>query len=143
MSFTAPSRSRSSPILPLAAMVDIMFLLLVFFMTAAAFRDQDRIIEVSLPGTETDLAGAVAPPIIVTVDADGRTYIADIALELQELHKKLTELAKDYPDQWIDVRGDTKCEHGKIISVLDTIRGAGLQHVRMHTQPIRRASAAN
>ncbi len=140
MSFTAPVNSRSGPVLPLAAMVDILFLLLIFFMTAAAFRDQDRVIEVTLPGTQTNDEGPATTPIVVTVDAEGRTYLGDRAYGLDELRARLARRAQDYPEEWVDIRGDTACEHGKIINVLDTVRAAGLYNVRMHTKPVRRVA---
>ena len=101
MSFTAPVNSRSGPVLPLAAMVDILFLLLIFFMTAAAFRDQDRVIEVVLPGTLTDDEGPGTTPIVVTVDAEGRTFLGDRAYGLEELRARLAQRAETYPDDWL------------------------------------------
>lgn len=136
MSFTAPIRVRTAPTLPLAAMVDILFLLLVFFLTAAAFREQDRVIEVVLPGTETDLRVEPATPIVITVDAEGRTFIGDRSYTLDELTNKLAVRASQYPDEWIDIRGDAKATHGRIVRVLDMITATGLHNVRMHTRPI-------
>ena len=138
MSFTAPTRLRSAPILPLAAMVDILFLLLVFFMTAAAFRDQDRIIEVSLPGTASTLAPETVAPLIISVDAEGRTYIGDQAYDLEELEARLRKLASRHPDLPVGIRGDQQCPHGRIVRVLDAVRVAGLPNASIHTRVVRR-----
>jgi biopolymer transport protein ExbD len=138
MSFIAPTRQRSGPLLPMAAMVDILFLLLVFFMTISSMREQDRVIEVVLPGTQTDQPGAMVTPIIITVDAEGRTHIADQLYPLDVLGERLQQRAAEYPDEPVDIRGDANCTHGRIISVLDTVRAAGLRNVRIHTRPIER-----
>ena len=138
MSFAASTRSRSSPVLPMAAMVDILFLLLVFFITASSLRDHDRVIEVTLPGTETDQPGPPTTPIIITIDAEGRTSIGGQTYPLAELREKLVRRAEQYPDEPVDLRGDARCDHGTIIAVLDTVRAAGLYNVRLHTRPIMR-----
>ncbi len=138
MSFAASARSRSGPVLPMAAMVDILFLLLVFFVTASSLRDHDRVIEVTLPGTETDLPGATSTPIIITVDAEGRTSIGGQVFALAELQQKLTRRAELYPDEPVDLRGDSRCDWGTIMSVFDTVRAAGMVNVRLHTRPVLR-----
>lgn len=136
MSFAASTRPRSGPVVPMAAMVDILFLLLVFFVTASSLRDHDRVIEVTLPGTETDQSGSGSTPIIITVDAEGRTSIGGQVFTLAELRKKLSQRAEKYPDDPVDLRGDTRCDFGTMISVFDAVRAAGMRHVNIHTRPV-------
>ena len=56
MSFATQTRERSAPVLPLAGMVDVLFLLLIFFMTASVFRDAELAVEVALPDSQSAAA---------------------------------------------------------------------------------------
>ena len=132
MSFTTPMHVRSGPTLPLAAMVDILFLLLVFFLTIASLHEQDRLIEVSLPGPAGADSSTSRTPIIVTISADGGTYLGDEEYALQELQQRLATHAAQFPDERVDLRGDRACSHGDVMAVLRAVRSAGLRNVGIH-----------
>lgn len=135
MSFTTPTHVRTGPTLPLAAMVDILFLLLVFFMTVASMHEQDRLIEVTLPGPAGEGTSTSHTPIIVTVSAEGRTYLGDQEYSLGELKQRLAAHAANFPDERVDLRGDLACTHGNIMAVLSAVRSAGLANVGLHMHP--------
>ena len=86
MSFSTQSRERSAPVLPLAGMVDVLFLLLIFFMTASVFRDSEMSMDVSLPTSET-AAAAVGPAqqIIITIGPDDTVYLGERAVPIDQL----------------------------------------------------------
>ncbi len=133
MSFASESRDRARPVVPLAAMVDIMFLLLVVFMTASYYREQDQLIDVSLPATETDEPQAGKAPIIITVKADGSIYVGEGKYTLESLYATLSELAAQLDDESVVIRGDQTSDLGRTVQVLDICRKAGIRDVSLAT----------
>ena len=133
MSFTAPTRDRVGPLLPLASMVDVLFLLLIFFMTASVFREQEKQIDVSLPGQETPSEGGSKTQIVITITADGVIHMGENTFDLGQLRATLTRLAQQFPNESVVIRGDRDSSLGLTVQVLDTARAAGLRNVFIAT----------
>jgi len=133
MSFATESRERSKPAIPLSAMVDILFLLLVFFMTVSVFREQERQIDVSLPATESAQPAASKTQIIITVTDDGGIFIGDRAYNFDTLRSTLTKLAQQFPNESVVIRGDKTSQFGLAVRVLDTAYSCGLRNVYLAT----------
>ena len=119
MSFSAPLRERSTPVLPLAGMVDILFLTLIFFMTVSAFREQESMIDVSLPDTQTARPGGYETRIVITIQNDGTIRMADGQYTLNELKKTLRSLALQFPNETVVIRGDKNSKLGLAVKVMD------------------------
>lgn len=134
MSFTAPTRQHARPALPLAGMVDVLFLLIIFFMTTSVFREQERMIEVVLPQTASE--GENEPrraPVIITVSESGGIYLGQKEHTLDSLRATLAALAESYPDEAVIVRGDRASALGLAVEVMDVAYAAGLQRVMIAT----------
>ena len=89
MSFATPSRERTRPAVPLAAMIDVLFLLLIFFMTASVFREQDQLIDVDLPEAETATGVPSPTQITITIDPQDQIFIGEHRYTLSELRQTL------------------------------------------------------
>ena len=128
MSFVAESRQRSRPVLPLAGMVDVLFLLLIFFMTASVFRDQELQIQVELPAAETAEVPAPDPAtqIIVTVTEDGQVFLGQRPIALDQLPDMFHELAEQFPHEALIVRGDQSSRLGIAVQVMDLANMPGM-----------------
>ena len=135
MSFVAESRLRTRPVLPLAGMVDVLFLLLIFFMTASVFREQELQIPVELPATETAQVAAPDPAtrIVVTVTADGRIFLGEREVSADELKVMFRELADQFPHESVIVRGDRDSRFGLAVHVMDLAQQAGIRDVSVAT----------
>ena len=130
MSFAAESHPRSTPGVPLAAMVDMLFLLLVFFMTASAFRETDRQIHVALPPAQTNQTGVMTrAPVVISVKADGSIYLGDRVHTLTSMRDALQRLAQDYPEERVLIRSDQDSPFGVTFQVMDSAYLAGLENV--------------
>ena len=132
MSFAAESRERSRPALPLSAMVDILFLLLIFFMTASAFRERELQVPVQLaPSATADAGSSSATQIIITIDADDRIFLGPREHSLDSLRQTLVELSQVYPNETVIIRGDQDSSYGLAVRVMDLATLAGLTDVRL------------
>ncbi len=132
MSFVAASRERQVPAVPLAGMIDIMFLLLVFFMTASVFREQEQQIDVSLPEAHETRSGD-RTQIVITVKAEGTVYIAGASYTMDTLGPKLKQLADQFPHDTVVIRGDKECSLGDAVRVMDMVYAADLTNVYLAT----------
>lgn len=132
MSFVAATRDRQGPAVPLAGMIDIMFLLLVFFMTAAVFREQEHQIDVSLPEATESISGDRSQ-IVVTVQADGTIYMTGAAYNMQTFGPKMKVLASQFPNDMVVIRGDKDCPLGHVVRVMDMVYAANMRNVYLAT----------
>ena len=141
MGFASESRERARPVIPLAGMVDVLFLLLIFFMTASTLRDQELQMDVALPGSEnSQLAANIdAMQTVVTIDKLNQIYLGERAVTMQQLRDVLTQIAKDYPDETLVVRGDRDSSYGIAIEIMDVAQAMGIKDVR--AAEVKKASA--
>ena len=139
MSFTGQTRQRSNPVLPLSALVDVLFLLLIFFMTTSIFREQDRLIDVALPAADSSLpSDGMQAPIVVTVTDDGSIYMSQKQYNLRELRAVLESLHTEFPNEAIEIRSDRNSRLGRTVQVMDAAHAVGLYNVSLAT--IKQAS---
>lgn len=134
MGFTSESRERSRPVLPLAAMVDVLFLLLIFFMTASVFREQELQIDVALPAADTAAPGEQGgTQVVISLTEDGRVFLGARELTEQELALTLAQLAQQYPDEAVVIRGDQLSKYGQAVHLMDLAKDAGFTNVTLAT----------
>ena len=135
MSFAAPPRNGSDyGWRPPTTMVDVLFLTLAFFITIAAFRDEDKQINVALPTQQAARAGGgERTQIVVTVTADEKIYMGNRLYTLDELHRTLVELAKQFPNESLIIRGDRESRLGMTVKVMDAAYDAQLKNVYLAT----------
>jgi len=132
MGFASESRERSRPILPLAGMVDILFLLLIFFMSTYSMRDQELAVDVGLPTSETAETGeSQALKIIISFDENGKIFVGEREVKREELLGRLQALAEVSADQPVIIRGDAEGRYGLLLEIMDTAELAGLSDVKL------------
>lgn len=129
MSFVAEVRERTRPVLPLAAMVDVLFLLLIFFMTASVYRERELQIPIDAPAVTTGQAGTTGGRVIISATAEGQVYLGAREVTLVELREALQELAAASPDDVVVVRVDEGGQWGQGMELVDIARAAGFTEV--------------
>ncbi len=130
----ASRRRRREPTVNLAPLVDIVFLLVIFFMVTSTFITPETGLPVDLPQAVTGEARPEGAPTVV-VQADGQAFwkgepVDDAAL-LASLQKAL---AQD-PVGTVILRADRKTPHGRVVQVMDLIRQAGAKRVAIAAVP--------
>jgi biopolymer transport protein ExbD len=107
-------------------MVDVAFLLLIFFMTTTTFKPPERV-SVVLPGSKSEIHVPETNTIILTVNKGGEIYISDENLSQTQLVEKgdlekaiLTWRAKS-PAAVVVVKGDRDVDYGAIADVMNAL----------------------
>lgn len=119
--------------LPLTALIDVIFLVVIFFMINAVFSVTSAI-PVELP-KESGESNAVTKGVVVTVDAAGLIYIDDDLIYMGQLVDVLKSLRKNSPDLTIFVSGDASLPYQHLVDVLGAVRDAGIRAVSLLTEP--------
>ena len=111
-------------------MIDVVFLLIIFFMVATKFSELERNIDLEVP--EVANAGndrTPATPRTVAVYEDGRIELDGQQATLQELRNQLAANRAQDPDLNVVVRGDGQCDFQHIARAMAACRDAGIREL--------------
>jgi biopolymer transport protein ExbD len=131
MQFEGTRRSGQAP--NLTPLIDIVFLLLVFFMLTAHFV-QDESIAIQLPQAETAVSREDDAAVVVVLDTDGRIHMAGNIIEAQALEGALRRALQGRSKKWVTLRGDRASDLGNAVTILDAARKAGAETVDVVTE---------
>ena len=130
-------RNRSEPVtvaFQIAPMVDILLVLLCFFVITWSMARKENELDVRVPAAQ---AGQESNPVVnqtvLNVKADGTIVWDRKQIAKDALQDKLKSLAALYPDYAIILRGDVKTDYEHIVQVLDLCRQAGIWNVAFAT----------
>ncbi len=137
MKFT--SRQPEPASMQLAPMIDIVFLLLIFFIVTWQFTRAETELDVSVPTTEEGAElNRQRGEIVINVMADGAIRVDGTTLDLAQLEAKLRPIAELHEAQPVRVRGDSEVRYQRIVEVIAACRKAGIWNISFATQPTPR-----
>jgi biopolymer transport protein ExbD len=121
------------PSLNLTPMIDIVFLLIIFFMVGTRFSELSEM-EKQLPIQVPEVTSAqalTAPPRqkIIHVTKDGQIHFEDRVVSLEGLMSRLVEAKQNYRKQGVVIRGDAASAHQSVVSVINACREADILDV--------------
>lgn len=119
----------------LAPMIDIVFLLLIFFIVTWQFTKSETELSVSVP---TAQEGAdperQTGEIVINILADGIIRVEGATVNLEQLLAKLAPIAAAFENQPVRIRGNGGVEYQRIVEVIDTCQKAGIWNISFATQ---------
>ena len=119
----------------LAPMIDILLLLLSFFIISYQFSRSETELKVSVPtaqeGAEPERQRG---EIIINILTDGTLRVEGATVDLNQLQDKLAAIAKQFKNQPVRIRGDGKVSYQRIVEVIDTCQKAGIWNISFATQ---------
>ena len=133
MNFADHDRPR--PKLNLAPLIDVVFLLLVFFMLASSFIEPTAI-DLSLPQT-ADRPQTGGDPLVIDITVAGLVSLNGLVLKLDQVGPELLGRIGDRLDRPVTVRAEAEVPVQILVSVMDRVRGAGLKKIRLATPRTR------
>jgi biopolymer transport protein ExbD len=115
-------------------MVDILLVLLGFFMLTWSFSRQERELDVQMPSAgEAKEQRRSVGEVIVNVKSDGTLVMNRRTMSGEELLAALKRVSSLYPDQAVVLRGDRRVDYGNIVRTLDLCRQANIWNVAFAT----------
>ncbi len=129
------NRDPEPAAMQLAPMIDIVFLLLIFFIVTWQFTRSETELDVSVPTAEE--GSELTRPrgeIIINILADGTIRVDSATLDLPQLQERLASIAKQFENQPVRIRGDGKIYYQRIVDVINTCQKAGIWNISFATQ---------
>lgn len=125
----------SDATLDLAPLIDVVFLLLIFFMVATSFAQEEQRLDLELPEAHSGQeAGQQNEELVLDVLQDGSVELNGARLAAQALNDQLSAIARDNPRRPVVVRADRGLDYGRVIAVLDQCRLVGLTNAGLATR---------
>jgi biopolymer transport protein ExbD len=124
-----PMRRARIEMIPL---IDVVFLLLIFFIYAMLSMTIHKGIPVLLPKAETGLIDREGY-LSINITRDHRIFLDETAVPMEELRQRLMERRKEHPGLRVFIRGDRRIPYELVVRVLDTVRTSGLSKVSLET----------
>lgn len=126
-------RARISSELNIAPLIDVVFILLIFFMLTSTMITQQAI-ELKLP--EASSGSAIDPgQLEVSIQPNGLIFLSDKEVTLATLPDALRKATKTASDPSVVLRADSEVSTANLIAVMDIIRLQGLTRVSLATTP--------
>ena len=134
MRFSQRNRSKA-PALALTSMLDVIFLLLCFFVTVSVFSQWESEISIKLPNAKTAESPERLPgEIIVNLAKDGKISVNSVTLTLEDLGARLAKVAKFYPGQPVIIRADKEVRYETLVKLIDTCRASDIWNFSLATE---------
>jgi biopolymer transport protein ExbD len=115
------------PVINIASLVDVLFLLLIFFMVTSAFVEQPNI-KLELPATRHSEVSKIDRAVL-TIARDGQLFLQDKPVDKKNLEKELRRVILDTGDEVLVLKADKMVPYGDVVDVMDGARGAGFKKV--------------
>lgn len=133
------SRAGYTPRIRIINLVDILFILLLFFIATTTFRfaaKEPTAVKLSLPEAKTaeEVGKTQANQLRITVAADGAVYLNKERIELSALEQTLRDAKEKHPNLLLEFSADKNVSYGTVVSVVDAARGAGIRDITAFTK---------
>jgi len=134
MNFRKKKKARGAG-LQMTALMDVIFLLLCFFVTSSVFSQWETEISIALPTAKSaTVPGRMPGEIILNVAKDGAVTVNAQTLSSDELSKRLARLARIYPGQPVVIRADRATPYEALVGVIDACRSADVWNFSLATK---------
>ncbi len=111
--------------------VDVMLVLLIIFMVTAPMLTAG--VPVDLPQTDAKPMNSETQPLVVSVDGQGRVFLQEEEISLEDVVPKLQAIRSTGSDARIFVRGDRTIDYGSVMRVMSRIQAGGFENVGLVT----------
>lgn len=128
----------ASASIDLTPIIDMVFLLLIFFLAATTFQRDEREMQIALP--ETKAAGPISgllQEFVINVRSDGTAVVAGASLDDVALERAVRDAIAQRVDRKVVVRGDRAAAYAAIARVLDICKRSGANEPYLETTPTR------
>lgn len=124
---------RNKNVLNMTPLIDIVFLLLVFFMLTSHFVRDDAL-NIQLPETESGEQLDEKKSLEIVINAEGHWLYKERVLDENALRLALQNDLAGFEDKLVRIRGDKSSDLGSAVTVLDIARRAGATGVDIVTE---------
>ena len=124
--------------LNLTPLIDVVFLLLIFFMVSTTFEMKSEI-NIKLPEAAENRAEVVPDSIVVALDANGRVFVDDNPLvnaQITTIREALRQSAQKLDNPSVIINADANATHQSVVRVMDAARQLSLTRITFATRAL-------
>ena len=121
--------------LNLTSLIDIVFLLVIFFLVGTRFAEEERELDVKLPeASEAQPLTSKPRETFINIDAQGRYYVTGKSLTLKQLHPTLETFYVNNPGRAsVVIRADRRCDWEFVVAAISACNKAKIRDYRVTT----------
>lgn len=124
MPFIPKSEEDYNPIL--TPLIDMMFLLIIFFLVSTEFIDLTRKVKITLPQSEVSEEAERKIKNVIELSREGRVFFNGKEMTLPELRRAL---ARADPEKPLSLRADRQAPYGDVVALMGICRSLGFQEI--------------
>ena len=124
---------QEEPTLGIAPLIDIVFLLLIFFMVTSHF-DVASGVRIKLPQVSKVMFDRQDNKVTVLIDQAGKTYFEGKQVDMKALGERLKELVQEKNGLQLILQADKETMHGVVVETMDVAKTAGVQSIVISAQ---------
>jgi len=129
-------RRRATPGIDIAPLIDVVFLLLIFFMVSTTFTRESRL-QITLPTADAEPGDTPPDSIEITIDRDGAYAINGVALinrQRDTLVRGLRELAAGNREVPVIISADAQTAHQAVVTAMEAVGKVGFARLNIASQ---------
>jgi biopolymer transport protein ExbD len=121
-----PRKPRRSPSLNIIPLIDVLVVLLIFYIATTVFKKSQPKINIVVPESTTATTTQQTPPSIIYVTSDSKIFLDDAPVEAAQLGQLLKDKISSDPKFQVAMKADTNAPFGVITKVMDAAHVAGI-----------------
>jgi biopolymer transport protein ExbD len=129
------TKKRRNPAINIVSLIDILVILLIFFIVTATFKKTQPQVVINLPkSTQSSNATTEVEPLVITVSAKEEIFFEEAKISVEELGKRVKQVQETTPGRAVAMKADKGTPFGFIITIVDAMKGAGVKNLPAFTQ---------
>jgi len=134
MRIRRPQESDTN-VINVSSLLDVMFILIIFFLATTTFQQEERDIKVNLPeSAEGQALSTASKVIVINVRRDGTYVMANRETGVEEMENLLFSAVSADPEQRVLIRGDRQALHGHVAAAVSLCKRAGVHEANIGYQ---------
>lgn len=132
MRFKFGARKKGRVLINITSLIDVLFLLLIFFMVSSTFLEQ--------PGIQLELPEAKSSVLVeqkeftLFVSQNGTLFLNDSEISLEDLETRIREALPGMKDRALILKADKNVNYGLVVKVMDAVKSSGLKRLIIGTR---------
>ena len=129
------ARPRRQAAINITSLIDVIFMLLLFFMITSTFLEQPGI-RLELPAAKS--ASVTEPQeVVLSVDRGGGLFLNRRPLKLEDLEAEIRKVLPGMKDGALVLKADQQVAHGMVVRIMDLAKRGGVKKLIIGTKPER------
>jgi biopolymer transport protein ExbD len=126
------TRQKRKVLINITSLIDVLFLLLIFFMVSSTFLEQPGI-KLELPHAESAVV-VEQKDYVLFVDKQGKMFLNDKEVVMTDLEAKMKDALPEMKDSALVLKADQDVSHGIVVKIMDIVKKSGVKKLIIGTK---------